>query len=152
MTTEVSSVVSELALGPVLNELTRLIRREFDRRLTTVGIELTRAQWLTLYYVARSEGCTQSELAEALELERMTVGRHAARLEAEGWLERRADSTDARVYRLHLKPKAQRTLARLGPLVERLRRDYFAGIDPGRQQALFADLLKIRDNLLSLAP
>lgn len=142
---------SEPALGPLLNELSRLLRREFDRRLAARGVLLTRAQWLILYHLARAQGSTQSELAEALELERMTIGRHATRLEADGWLERRADSLDARVYRLHLKPKAERTLARLEPVVEQLRRDYFAGVEPQRRDALWQDLLKIRQNLLSFA-
>lgn len=150
MSTVTASIFYEPALGPLLNELSRLMRREFDRRLRAAGVQLTRAQWLILYSVAQEEGLTQSELAEVLELERMTVGRHAMRLEAEGWLERRPDLGDARVFRLFLKVKGQRMLARLEPVVERLRRDYFSGIDPQRQADLFADLLKIRENLLAL--
>ena len=145
-------VFSEPALGPLLNELSRLLRREFDRRLRHAGISLTRAQWLILYHVARAQGRTQSELADELELERMTIGRHAARLEAEGWLERRSDTEDARVFRLHLRSKAERMLIRLEPIVDRLRRDYFAGIDPQRRDALFHDLRQVRANLLALDP
>lgn len=141
-------ILPEPALGPLLNELSRLLRREFDRRLRKAGIRLTRAQWQILYHVARSQGCTQTEVAEGLELERMTIGRHAARLEREGWLERRSDTEDRRVFRLHLRSKAERILARLEPVIAELRRNYFAGIDLPRREALFHDLLKIRANLL----
>jgi len=150
MALRTSLVFSEPALGPLLNELSRLMRREFDRRLREAGIRLTRAQWMILYHVARAEGRTQSDLAEELELERMTIGRHAARLEAEGWLERRSDTEDARIFRLHLRAKAQRMLTRLEPVVDRLRRDYLAGIDSQRRDALFHDLLQVRANLLAL--
>lgn len=143
-------IFSEPALGPLLHELSRLMRREFDRRLKSAGIQLTRAQWLILYHIARAQGLTQSELAEELELERMTIGRHAARLETDGWLERRPDAQDGRVFRLHLRSKAERILARLEPVVERLRRDYFSGIEPSRREALFNDLLQVRANLLAL--
>lgn len=149
MAHETTEPFSEYALGPLLNELSRLLRREFDRRLAAAEIRLTRAQWLILYHIAQAEGSTQSDLAEALELERMTISRHAARLEADGWLERRADPRDARIYRLYLKPKAERTLDRLEPVVEQLRRDYFAGLDQPRRDALWQDLLRIRDNLIS---
>jgi MarR family transcriptional regulator, transcriptional regulator for hemolysin len=145
-----TTVFSEPALGPLLNDLSRLLRREFDRRLRLADIQLTRAQWQILYHVARAQGCTQTELAEGLELERMTVGRHAARLEAEGWLERRPDARDRRAFCLHLRSKAERTLARLEPMVDQLRRDYFAGIDPQRRDNLFNDLLKVRANLVAL--
>ena len=145
------TVSADPALGPLLSEISRLLRREFDRRLADSGVQLTRAQWLILYHIARAQGSTQTDLADALELERMTVGRHAARLENEGWLERRADALDARVYRLHLRPKAERTLARLEPIVAKMRRDYFAGVDPERREALWQDLLKIKENLLSFS-
>jgi DNA-binding MarR family transcriptional regulator len=145
-----SPVFTEPALGPLLNELSRLMRREFKRRLRTAGIDLTRAQWLILYHVARAPGSTQSELAEALELERMTIGRHATRLARQGWLERRPDAEDKRVFRLHLRNKSERTLSRSEPVVEQLRRDYFTGISLERRDELFNDLLTIRRNLLAL--
>jgi MarR family transcriptional regulator, transcriptional regulator for hemolysin len=143
-------VVSEHALGPLLNDLSRLLRREFDRRLRAAGVRLTRAQWLILYQVAREEGVSQTALAEKLDLERMTVSRHAARLSHQGWLERRAHEGDARVYRLFLRLKARRVLRDLQPVVERFRQDYFRGLDGERRQALFDDLQHIRANLISL--
>lgn len=147
MATASPTLSVEPALGPLLNELSRLMRQEFDRRLRAAGVALTRAQWLTLYHVRRSPGCTQVDLANALELERMTVGRHAARLEAEGWLERRADRNDGRVVRLHLRPKAERALDELEPIVTEMRREYFSGIHAQRRAQLVEDLLTIRDNL-----
>ena len=50
-------------LGFVIGDISRLARKEFDRRIR--GLRLTRAQWLFLYHLARRPGCTQSELAES---------------------------------------------------------------------------------------
>ena len=140
---------SERRLGYLLNDLSHLLRREFDRRVQQKELGLTRAQWLILRQVSLQEGCLQRELAEGLRLAPATVGRHVERLAAAGWLDRRNDPRDARAYRLHLHPKAERTLVQLKRLADQLRKEYFADIPPKRQTALVDDLLVIRRNLLA---
>ena len=49
------------SLGFLFADISRLTRKEFDRRVRDLG--LTRAQWLFLYYLARQPGCTQREMA-----------------------------------------------------------------------------------------
>jgi splicing factor 3A subunit 3 len=49
----------------MLHDVTRQIRKHFDRRATR--LELTRAQWRALKATGRHEGLSQSELAEYLE-------------------------------------------------------------------------------------
>ncbi|MGC4074143.1 MAG: MarR family transcriptional regulator [Nibricoccus sp.] len=137
-------------LGALLNELSLLMRREFDRRLQPLDLGLTRARWLILYHVKRKAGCTQRELAEQLQLRPMTVGRQVGKLVDIGWLERRDDPRDQRAYSLHLKPAARKIFTRLRPVVQAFRSTYFAGIPPSRRDALFADLLIIKRNLLQL--
>ena len=140
---------SERRLGYILNDLSHLLRREFDRRVQQKKLGLTRAQWLILRQVSLQEGCLQRELAEGLRFAPATVGRHVERLAAAGWLDRRNDPRDARAYRLHLCPKAQRTLAQLTQLAAQLRNEYFADIPPKRREALVDDLLVIKRNLLA---
>lgn len=139
----------EPGLGFLLGDLGRLLRREYDRRVQQEGLGLTRAQWLILRQVSEHEGCLQRELAEALQIEASTVGRHVERLVAAGWLERRDDVWDGRAYRLHLQPKARNTLARLKRLTVELRDEYFAGIPPERREALIDNLQIIKRNVLA---
>jgi len=139
----------ERRLGFLLNELSHLLHREFDRRVRQAGVGLTRAQWQILRQVSRQEACLQCELAAALRFEPATVGRHVERLVACGWLERRDDPRDGRAYRLYLRPRARRPLAQLRRLGEQIRAEYFAGIPPERQEALVGDLLTIKGNLLA---
>jgi DNA-binding MarR family transcriptional regulator len=138
----------EQSFGFLLNDISRLARRQFDRRVRS--LQLTRAQWLFLYYLARSPGCTQSELAEHLQIERISVSRQAERLERSGWIERRDHNADARAYQLVLTPKAERTVARLSKVAAELREDYLRGLPPSRRSALMNDLLRIKNNLLRL--
>ncbi len=142
----------ERRFGALLNELSFLLRREFERRLQRQRIGLTRAQWRILRRVADHEGLTQRELAEIMHLKPATIGRHIERLQADGWIRRTRDTRDARAWRLAVQSKAWRTLERMQTVADRLRGEYFAGLAPGRSDGLIDDLLRIKNNLLALAP
>ncbi|HVU16868.1 MAG TPA: MarR family transcriptional regulator [Candidatus Didemnitutus sp.] len=138
----------ERHLGFLLADINRLARKEFDRRVRPLG--LTRAQWMFLYYLGRRPGATQSELAEELQLEKITISRQAERLERAGWIRRREDRHDGRAYRLRLTARAARTVNRLARLADRLRLDYLRGVPPSRRGALVDDLSRIKANLLEM--
>jgi MarR family transcriptional regulator for hemolysin len=139
---------SEQSLGFVLNDISRLARQEFDRRVR--DLRLTRAQWLFLFHLARQPGCTQTELAEQLQMQKITVSRQAERLLAAGWIERRDHVSDRRAYRLYVARKAESTLAQLGDIAEKLREEYLQGLSAARREALMQDLTHIKTNLLRL--
>jgi len=138
----------ERSFGFVLTDITRLARREFDRRVR--HLHLTRAQWLFLYYVARRPGSTQVELAEAMQMEKITVGRQAVRLLRAGWIRRQDHARDGRAYRIFLTAKAGRVIARLSGVSTHLRNDYMRGLPAARRAVLLDDLLHIKSNLLRM--
>ena len=98
------STTEKTTFGFLVTDVTRLMRKLFDRRAQR--FDLTRAQWRALKRVHHGEGITQNELAEFLEMEPIAVGRVIDRLQKAGFVERRADPSDRRVWRLHLLPKA----------------------------------------------
>jgi DNA-binding MarR family transcriptional regulator len=134
--------------GFIIGDISRLARKEFDRRVRQM--RLTRAQWMFLCHLARQPGCTQSELAESLQMERISVSRQANRLEKAGWIERRDDQQDARAYHLYLTGKAERLALRLEDVAAQLREEYFTGLPRPRREALINDLLQIKTNLLQM--
>ena len=89
---------SESNFGFLLHDISRLLRKRFDRRARDLG--LTKSQWIVMAHLARHEGIKQSGLAEILEIEPITLARHLDRLGETGWIERRADPADRRVWRL----------------------------------------------------
>ena len=89
----------------VLHELAHLMRIRFDQRAR--AHDMTRAQWVILLKLERSPGMTQNELAQLVEVEPITVARLVDRLETRGFVERRHDPNDRRVWRLHLLPAAE---------------------------------------------
>lgn len=138
----------ENSFGFILSDISRLARKEFDRRVR--GFNVTRAQWLVLLHVARRPGCTQSDLADAMQMQKITVSRHAARLVRSGWIERRDHAEDGRAYHLHLSRKSATLIQRLWAVAENLRDEYMSGLSPARREALIADLLLIKSNLVRL--
>ncbi len=104
----------ERYFGFLVSDVARLLRTEFDRRVRDFG--LTRSQWLALTRIYRQPGCTQSELAEMMEMEKGPAGRLIDRLEDNGFVVREADPADRRVNRIHLTPEAEaieRTMRRI---------------------------------------
>jgi MarR family transcriptional regulator for hemolysin len=115
------------AVGFLIGDVTRLYRREFDRRAAHLG--LTRVQWRALRRIERVEGLTQAGLAEDLELAPIAVGRVLDRLEKAGFIERRPDPADRRCWRLHLAPGSAMVMASVDRIANELREEVFAGID-----------------------
>jgi len=131
--------------GFLLNDVARLMRTAYDRRIRKLG--LTRAQWWVLTHLYRSNGVTQTELAETLEIEKPTLGRLLDRLEAKGWVKREHDATDRRVWRVHLTDEVEPALRTMRAIAKELRRDALAGISAAERERFVDTLLAIKENL-----
>ena len=81
-------------------ETARLMRNHVDHRAREHGT--TRAQWGVLARLRRQEGLNQAALAEQMELQPISLARLLDRLQSQGLIERRADPSDRRAYRLYL--------------------------------------------------
>ncbi len=136
------------SLGFLLGDVSRLLRKRFDARVR--ALDLTRAQWRVLARLRRREGINQTELAEILEIETITLGRHIDRLEAKGWVERRRDPGDRRAWNLFLNPKVQPVLDRMRGFSEMTRAEALGGIPEAESEHLIDLLLQIKANLLEL--
>ena len=138
----------ERNFGFILNDVARLLRTVYDRRVHSLG--LTRAQWWVLTHLYRADGVTQAELAETLEIERATLGRLLDRLEAKGWVRREPDAEDRRAKRVHLTEAVQEPMRTMRAVAAGVRSDALAGLS-GEEQDRFVDLmLKVKGNLLAL--
>ena len=133
------------SLGVLLSNSARLLRRRFDERARSLGV--SRAQWQVLFALSRNEGINQAGLAEALDVETITVGRMVDRLEEAGLVERRADPADRRAWRLHLTARAHPLLTQLRVVAEGVMAETLAGLGPEGEAQLAAMLTVVRGNL-----
>jgi DNA-binding MarR family transcriptional regulator len=132
----------------LLFDVMRLLRKHFDRRAAPLG--LTRAQWRALKAIHRQPGQSQAELAELLEMEAIPVGRVIDRLVQAGFVERRADPTDRRRWRLHHLPKARAVLDTMETIGAALRTEALADVDQDDYAAMLRALEMIKSNLVGL--
>jgi len=139
----VPSVQREIAF--MIMEVARLLKTYADQRARQYG--MTRAQWAVLFRLDRSEGLKQSELAELLDLQPITLTRLLDRLSDNGLIERRADPNDRRANRLFLTPAARPLLERLTVLGEDMMGTVLAGLDAKTSERMLRDLGLVKENL-----
>ncbi len=132
-------------VGFLLHDVSRLLRVRFDRRARALG--LTRAQWRVLAHLAPRQGINQSSLAEILEVENITLGRHIDRLEDNGWVVRRRDPGDRRAWRLFLTDKSRPILDRMEIIAAEAQGEAMAGLSDDERSHLLRLLLSMKRNM-----
>lgn len=133
------------SFGVLISDLSRLLRRNFNRKVRDSGV--TQSQWQALAYLRRWEGINQATLADLMDVQPISLARLVDRMESAGWVERRPDPNDRRAVRLFLCDKAQ-------PLLDEMRESWLGfqalaltGIDAVELQQTLDTLAKIKANL-----
>jgi MarR family transcriptional regulator for hemolysin len=132
----------------ILNDVARLLRTYADYKAAQFGI--TRAQWAVLVRLDRSEGLNQSELAEVLELQPITLTRLLDKLCDSGLIERRPDPNDRRAKQLFLTAAARPLLERLSAFGEEMMASTLAGVEAESVQQMISRLTLVKNNLRRL--
>ena len=129
----------------MISDVGRLLRTYADQKARHLG--MTRAQWAVLLKLERYEGLNQSDLAEYLDIQPITLTRLVDRLCDSGLIERRPDPNDRRAKLLYLMPAARPLLETISAQVEVLAEEVLAGLDPGAIDAVLSQLGIARENL-----
>jgi MarR family transcriptional regulator, transcriptional regulator for hemolysin len=132
-------------LAFLINDVARLLRTHADQKASQFG--MTRAKWAVLARLDRFEGLKQSELAEMLDLQPISLTRLLDGLCENGLIERRPDRADRRAKRLYLTPAARPLLERLSVLGEELMATALAGVDRSAVALLLERLSTVKENL-----
>lgn len=132
-------------IGTLLNQVSRLMRREFDARARGIGV--TRPQWMVLGLLKAHAGSNQGALAELLEVEPITLGRMIDRLQEAELVERRTDPADRRAWRIFLTERGENLLDMLRPFGLETLAQAFEGVSEADSEVLMATLLRVRSNL-----
>ncbi len=132
----------------ILNDVARLLRTYADYRAAQFG--MTRAQWAVLVRLDRFEGLNQSELAEMLDLQPITLTRLLDKLCDNGLIERRPDPDDRRAKRLFLTAAARPLLKQLGVLGEETMAGALEGVAPQDVEQIVTQLAIVKENLRRL--
>ncbi len=132
----------------IVNDVARLLRTYADHKAAQFG--MTRAQWAVLVRIDRAEGLNQSELAEVLDLQPITLTRLLDKLCDSGLIERRPDPDDRRAKRLYLTAAAGPVLKQLASLGEETMASALDGVALGTVEQMVTQLAIVKENLRRL--
>jgi MarR family transcriptional regulator for hemolysin len=131
-----------------LMDVARLMKTYADQRARQFGI--SKAQWGVLMRLQLAEGLKQHELAEALDLQPITLTRLLDTLAENGLIERKPDPNYRRANRLYLTPAALPLLERLNELGTDMMANVLDGVDRETVERMLRDLQDVRGNLRGL--
>ncbi|PQA86649.1 MarR family winged helix-turn-helix transcriptional regulator [Hyphococcus luteus] len=134
--------------GYLVNDVARLLRREFDRRVKHIG--LTRAQWFVIAHLYRNDGRTQRALADELDMEPAPLGRLVDRLEESGWVRRAPAPGDRRANLVYLTDKIFPMIEDMRTAANNLYKDAFKGLSAKRVEDFIETLTIAKSNLVEL--
>ena len=121
------------------------IRAAYDDRLAPLGMTLSLASLLS--YIADFGPINQTRAAEHLEQGRAVTGSQVDRLESLGFVERRPDPADRRVWLLAVTPTGTELAGSIAEVDRVLRAELRAGISRPERQALAGLLVRLQQNL-----
>lgn len=141
-------VPPDRVLGFLLHDVARLLRKRFEQRARSAGLNLTRSQWQVLAYLAQNEGIHQGALADILDVEPITLVRILDRLQAGDLIERRAHASDRRIRLLYLRPAARPLLDAIREIGQAVREDALQAIPRQDRERLLETLCTMKTNLI----
>jgi MarR family transcriptional regulator for hemolysin len=133
--------------GFLVHDVSRLIKRRFDRKARQTGLPITRRQAAVVLSIARNEGVSQAEVATWLDLEPIALVRMLDKLNEERLVERRAHPTDRRVRTLWLTPAARPVVEQILAINKAIREEAFAGMPVHARDAVIDILDGVKGNL-----
>ncbi len=137
-----------LRFGFLIHDVSRLRRVAVDRALKPLGI--TRAQWWVLAFLSRRDGMTQTALAADLDLTKVAVGGLLDRMEASGFVERRADQSDGRARRVCLTRAGARMVTAIRESVETVELDILSRVPDEALMQATETLRTLKETLLEI--
>jgi DNA-binding MarR family transcriptional regulator len=138
-------------LPPTFNylvaDISRLTTASFTHRVRDLG--LSRAQWVLMAALYRSEKMNQGQLADVLGVAPISVGRMVDRMQRDGWVEREPVPEDRRAYRVKLTERARKLRPRLRRIAAETEAEALDALSPAEREAVMHGLARIRAALVA---
>ncbi|MDO9415238.1 MarR family winged helix-turn-helix transcriptional regulator [Pararhizobium sp.] len=135
-------------LSSILVQAARTMRTVLSRNLLDSG--LYAGQDGVMLLLAGTDGMTAGSLAQGLGVKAPTMTRTIGRMEAQGFLERRADEGDARLTKVYLTPAGRNLLDAISEASKRSEKQATAGLSDKQMKTLLK-LLRVVDHNLQNA-
>ncbi len=140
----------ENSMGFVVNMTAKAFQKSFDIELRkNAGVSLS--QWRVVGALVIQPGLTQKEIADKVGTEGATLVPILDKMEKEGLLKRKPDSSDRRVNRIYLTQKADSLWESMVECALKIRKSSTKNISENDLQTTLETLRKISQNLTSFS-
>nr|WP_314464952.1 MarR family transcriptional regulator [uncultured Clostridium sp.] len=116
-----------------------------EKRLNCYNI--TRSQWIALYYIRNNPMITQKQLADKMSLKEPSVVRLLDKMESLGWVNRINSESDKRIKSLNITDVGQKIEENMLDVSERFKNDVLSGISQQELDNFKSTLNKMLDNI-----
>ena len=116
-----------------------------EKRLNHYNI--TRSQWIALYYIKNNNMITQKQLADKMSLKEPSVVRLLDKMELYGWVNRISSNDDKRMKFLALTDSGKEIETAMLDVAEKFKSDVLNGISPEDLDVFKATLNKMLINI-----
>jgi len=131
----------------VILDISRLLRAEFERRVSEAGLGITPAEARVMAHIARCGPIRQHLLADRLGIARMSMTGFLDRLEQAGLIRRDGDPDDRRAKAVSLTERAEPLLVELSHIGDKVRETARSGLSDDEWAQFKKASIKIRANL-----
>ena len=131
-----------IRLSFLIHDVSRMRRTAFDQLMKPLGV--TRAQWWVLAHLSRNDGMMQTQLADALDVGKASLGTFIEQLESGGLIERRADPIDKRAKRVYMTRTGRQLLKRMTQEENRFNERLLRGLSFADRELMVQRLTQIK--------
>ena len=128
-----------------ISKVLRLHRSIVNREAVEAGVYM--GQHRILGYIAQHEGCTQNEVAQAMQQSAASISVTTKRLQEEGLLDKYPDKASLRVNRLRITEKGKENGRKFRDVMVRTNERMFEGFSDEELGRLASDMERLYTNL-----
>ncbi len=135
----------ERAIGFYVNRTACVMSEEVARRFQRCGYKLSAQDFGILFRLWKQDGLSQVQIASLMMRDKTTITRRIDALVRKGLVERRPDSADRRLYRIHLTVEGMKAAESLMVVVDEFQKEVLDDIPDEHKEITINTLKRITD-------
>ena len=135
--------------GKTLSHISKKMHMYLNKNLEKYGISKGQIHFLLLLY-KKGNGLTQEQISKLLDIDKANTTRALKKLIENGYVEKRRDEKDKRIFRVYLTQKSLQLKPKIKEVLIELEKKLTIGISQKELEQALSTLKKVDKNLLKL--
>lgn len=135
------------SLGYAIGKTNWYVKTLLNKLLKEEKCGITNEQWLVLKVIGANPAVSQTEIAEKSQKDKTNITRIIDLLEKSGYIKRRRDERDRRVYRIHATEEGKKVLKAVNPITQKIEEICSRSLDKKQVKELIDSLDAVCDTI-----